>query len=430
MRRCKHLVLLFLMMVTLSAQAGESSRRAAPRSSRPRGVSEYVTPSPDFLNPDYDADQNAPDGYAEAPAPNYGRRREIARVYTMPERRERVRRVNYEDQEPATADEPIGSFNEGCVSCDEGCQSCDDGCGRQSGCSCCSGCNNNWSLQADALWLQPTVGSATQGQIIAPDGSVSDRLSVSNPQYQGGVRIQLSRPFDGRSRIEVLFSGLQQFSGAGTITPDPNGVGSLANSIFLQTPGITGNISGPISYQYGANFYNLELNQRMCLTRRRLNTSLLWGVRYLQWNDRLTLTGSEPLFGAVESVDKRAYNYTIGPQIGLAAGRQWSRLKVNADFKSGLLFNFYEQTYSNLNSTGTQGGFPAISPIARSKHRSGVAGVVDVFANASYQVTSNLAVRGGYQVLFIPGLAQSSESDDVNSYIFMHGPTVGVELIR
>ncbi|MBS0208376.1 MAG: hypothetical protein JSS27_05420 [Planctomycetes bacterium] len=440
MQRCKHLSLVLVALFCSGTLAAEpyrgqpirSRRSAKPVPTRATAARPAMPPIP------------APDDYADEgdqqPAisePSAGDRfikscldAEATAAQRQPNSR-RSRPTYYpttpvayeEETPPATPLETSGDVRDEYDPCPD--------CGPQG--IRCGDCDR-WVVQADAMWLQATFHSSTLAYTQDGTGAQVDSLRVNSPlSYQPSVRIRIARQINYRTTIEGIFYGAQQWSASGVLTPDPGG----ANSVFsrsLQTPGILGGLSGPASYNYGANFYNAELNQRVAIHDRLWTVSILSGVRYVQWNDRANLTAVDPVFGGVESVNARAYNYSIGPQLGLGFFRQWSRVRFNADFKGAMLFDWYTLQLSNTNSTGLQpGGIPAIRPINAHTRQSAVSGAVDLFANATYQVTSNIAVRGGYQLLYLPGMAMSQEQFGGftrHGSPFLHGPAIGLEWQR
>ena len=124
---------------------------------------------------------------------------------------------------------------------------------------------------------------------------------------------------------------------------------------------------------------------------------------------------------AIKEIDAHTHNHLVGSQIGGELRRDWERLHLGLEGKAGLFANIFEQRRSNLNSTGVQpGGFPEIVPVDDSEHDAGVAGVLDFSATLSYQLTRHLSARGGYQLLYVAGLAlcptNSVDSRTVETY--------------
>ena len=69
--------------------------------------------------------------------------------------------------------------------------------------------------------------------------------------------------------------------------------------------------------------------------------------------------------------------------------------------------NAFQQRRSNANSSGVQpGAFPAITPIDDANHGGSVACVIDFSFLLTYPLTPHLNARGGYQLLYLGGLAQ------------------------
>ena len=78
--------------------------------------------------------------------------------------------------------------------------------------------------------------------------------------------------------------------------------------------------------------------------------------------------------------------------------------------KAGMFANFVSERFSNLNSSGVTSGFPpGFLPITRGKVATEVAGVVDFSAIATYHINANFSFRGGYQLLYLAGVALASQ---------------------
>ncbi len=121
----------------------------------------------------------------------------------------------------------------------------------------------------------------------------------------------------------------------------------------------------------------------------------------------------------------------MGLQIGGDVRRDWNRFSLAATGKAGLYANFMQDTLSNLNSTnvGQLPGTGFVSMNSNSRH-TGVAGVFDFSAVASYRVTDHFTVRGGYQLLYATGLGLAPSQFagySHNGGVLLQGPTAGME---
>ncbi len=100
--------------------------------------------------------------------------------------------------------------------------------------------------------------------------------------------------------------------------------------------------------------------------------------------------------------------------------------------KLGLMANIIHLHESNLNSSGNLTGSPSgFFPYDVSATRTGLAGVLDFSAVASYQVRPNFVFRAGYQLLYVPGVALAPNQLDGLVHqdgLFLHGPTAGLEV--
>jgi hypothetical protein len=108
----------------------------------------------------------------------------------------------------------------------------------------------------------------------------------------------------------------------------------------------------------------------------------------------------------VSTFDLRAQNELFGLQLG-AESLLWSyadRLRVETAAKAGAYGNAASSgLFYQLQNRG------ATTPYEQHAYRGNVAFVGDVAISGSYQITHNLAVRGGYQLLWLSGVAIATE---------------------
>jgi hypothetical protein len=178
---------------------------------------------------------------------------------------------------------------------------------------------------------------------------------------------------------------------------------------------------------------NVEINR----TRHRegwgnWTWGTLFGLRYLNWSEQFTLSGYDAYYPAYENINIRTSNNLFGGQIGAMAQYNRNRFRLQMVGKSALMANVAYIHGSNLNSSGYQYGWPGgFQGYAGGGYAGNVAGILDFSAIATYQISPHCAIRGGYQLLYIPGLdlAPGQLDDTIHrGGVFLQGPIAGMEL--
>lgn len=308
---------------------------------------------------------------------------------------------------------------------------------------------SRWSIEADALWLQRSTGNfGSLGEtILAYPVTAVQQLNVGGFGMQPGMRLKATYRADDWMSWEAIYFGLQQWSSSGIIYGDPsryvdydNGP-LLATSPYTETDAVIGPFDSSMGYTYVSSLNNAELNQRMI--RVAANSwvfDTLVGFRFVEWNERFQLNSANypaASYNAVyyqESDHLSTHNTLLGAQLGYGLRRDWDRLSMQFNGKAALMANIIRQTYNNLNSTlylnnGYGGAYPGFIPYSLSNTTLGVSGVLDFSAIATFQVTPNFSLRGGYQVLYIPGLALAPSQLsgwNHNQGALLQGPSAGM----
>jgi len=179
-----------------------------------------------------------------------------------------------------------------------------------------------------------------------------------------------------------------------------------------------------------------ELNVRRHL---HPNVAVLAGFRYVQFReqwamrDDYTVT-SGLLVGVIQFADDTiARNELFGLQIGSESLLySFQRLRLEGGLKAGIFGNAASSTQTGWLSF--QNFHLAASEDAR---RGAVAFVGDINLSATVQLTRNIALRGGYQLLWLAGVSTASDqlaaldhdpyATKTNGSMFFAGATVGLE---
>jgi len=167
--------------------------------------------------------------------------------------------------------------------------------------------------------------------------------------------------------------------------------------------------------------------------RREVHPSIafLAGFRYVQFREKWELRQDAPL-GRPNNLDHVARNDLFGFQIGSEALLfSFNRLRFESAFKAGIFGNVA------TNSSFGAGSSEYISYRWDLYDRRGaLAFVGDVNVSAGWQLTRNVSVRGGYQLLWLTGVATATDQlkgfnyprdIETDGSTFFHGAMVGLE---
>jgi hypothetical protein len=206
------------------------------------------------------------------------------------------------------------------------------------------------------------------------------------------------------------------------------------NGAVMQYRDPLGNTNWPavISAHYRSELNSFELNGV-----RELNeiVSILGGVRYFGLNeDGLTISQRiiAPQVNPV-TCQQEAINDLVGFQLGTNVKLlRRSRLELDTILKAGIYAN---NAHNRVELTQTAG--PDFSSAASANH---TAFEGEIALDGKYRINDHLALHGGYQLMWIEGVALASDqiavSDpfhgtatvDVHGSPFYHGAFAGVEL--
>jgi hypothetical protein len=223
--------------------------------------------------------------------------------------------------------------------------------------------------------------------------------------------------------------------------PDVNFAVPVGRSYLNTTPNSSFNVGRdgmPTEFCYQSKLQTFELNLR----RRHSDFDLICGFRYVDFRESLSAEFDSG--GLLETETWGAdYNNLYGFQTGVEAVLWKScdgKLRLDSVGKAGIYYNRMTTHFETrfLNAFGT----PATSTAETSK----AAFLGELGVNAAYQINSHLALRAGYQILWLSGVATAGRQvpDTVtfdgaagrlidsnvngNSSILYHGANAGVEV--
>jgi hypothetical protein len=192
-------------------------------------------------------------------------------------------------------------------------------------------------------------------------------------------------------------------------------------------------VSSRFAVDYGSDLYSAEINlRRRCLGR----LDLLAGMRWVELREDFHVIGPNPLSPAPDvRYDTLTGNSMYGFQIG-AEAKVFDRcgpLRIDGFIKAGIYANDGHQ------ETSTRGNLGSVVTAAAGGDNTSFLGEAGL--SALYRLDDHLAVRGGYQVMWIEGVAlapdQLPHTDvtsspatatlDAHGGLFYHGVQVGLE---
>lgn len=273
----------------------------------------------------------------------------------------------------------------------------------------------DWSAAVDAFFLERSSGGSKPLGFTAynqasnlPPNLATDSLHSDDVDFplEAGVRLEVSRKFNDDITLTGIYWGLQQWSGGRTIYGDPVQDTVLAYSPYLQLPTLLRGLDNSLGYTDSSQIENVEVNAlfRINPSDPYWQVNWLWGARYVNFTDHLTLAGSDDLNSASEQVDYNTTNNLIGGQTGLLIVHGWSRYQWEAGLKVGLLANIYRQHGTDV-ASGPSGVPAGFTPSDITNSGSDLSALFEISIAARYRLTDNLFLRLGYQLYDITGLA-------------------------
>jgi len=183
--------------------------------------------------------------------------------------------------------------------------------------------------------------------------------------------------------------------------------------------------ASPVSV--GAN-YTSRLNSTELNWRRPSSESITWlaGFRWIELHEEFNVSTDIAIVPISIDTNTNVANHLYGGQIGVdvALWNRTSPLSVSGVIKGGVYGNFADNDVAVLIN-----GIPLGALGDDDSH---VAFAGDIGIAAAYPLTEHVALRGGYQLLWIDGVALADEQDsaevDTSGDVFYHGALVGLEL--
>ena len=306
------------------------------------------------------------------------------------------------------------------------------GCGSCATSSCCGNLwccdpSRDWTFRAGAIFLHRETPKYQP--LISDPAIPASGLNASDFRPGWGTGLDLSlvrhRLFQSDSDFELRFFDVDNFS-------DSQALRLNGNPLVIHTNPATFITGGrDVSSQYSVGLLNAEAN-----LRQRVAGNLTWlnGFRYLRLNERLNsqLINGPGVGDIVHSV--AADNDLFGVQTGLVLDLvSTCDCCVQLYGKAGVFVNDAGQHTSLTNFSAPATTFAVNGDSAQ------LAGLGEFGVTASRRLSNHVAIRGGYQVMGLYGVATaprqfasssflSGSGISNNDNVIFHGATLQLEL--
>ena len=218
-------------------------------------------------------------------------------------------------------------------------------------------------------------------------------LSASNLNFSmnAGERLGLRWENPAGLGLEVLYFGIDSWQSSANVASSAFvfGVGDLSIDDTIAVP-VTA-----AQFQYTSRLYSGEANLRYALNDWL--TPLL-GLRWVEFEDRYAASGTEAHYFGPFSNLVLGHNHLYGGQFGIDA-RLWGQenvFQIDVWTKAGLYCDAAAQNNDYLDT------HDSFSASASDTH---LAFLGEIGITGSWQITKHLALRGGYQVMWLTGVA-------------------------
>lgn len=294
---------------------------------------------------------------------------------------------------------------------------------------CCSDyfssdcCDPLWTATADALFLTRSK-PAPRGVLYdsATDAEVFN-FSDFDFDYQTGQRLRLLRRVGATSALSIEYFGIENLDAHASFGP--------GNYDFIAEADGGPNVTS-MDLGYETELHNVEVSLWGGMDRR---FSLFGGFRWLRLDDDFRIAGIQSPsdgnapFTGVYSGDNNLYGLQVGSNGMLL---EMGRLHLDGFAKAGIYYNDVDTRF--LAQSTSFGQFLAEDATGQT------AFIGELGLNLTFNVTSHIALRGGYQVLWLSGIATApgqlastsanagTTTVNATDSMFLHGANAGLEL--
>jgi hypothetical protein len=311
-----------------------------------------------------------------------------------------------------------------------------------------NGCPPSWYAKGEMMALYrdtteiPFATVGRQGPVMLGTGNF-------DTDFSAGVRAMVGKTLGDWYRLEGLYFGSYSWDDSAAVrNVDANTQGGTGNlfspfSAFGSPAGVVGlDYNNFASLRFNSTLNNGEINLRRRILMRpgSYEASCLFGGRYMRIGEDFDYLTQSTVPGPNTTSNEVAIetdNSMIGLQVGLLSQvlvqpKCW----VDFEMKGGIFSNRAEldRTYT----VSTNGGAAAIYTGADQCDRTSFVG--DLSLQVNYQFAPSWTVFGGYNAIWVTGLANAAEnfttdvsvltlgpaSIDHDGVTVYHGPNIGI----
>ncbi|MGI8977687.1 MAG: hypothetical protein ACR2FY_00530 [Pirellulaceae bacterium] len=290
----------------------------------------------------------------------------------------------------------------------------------QAVCDCDDGCDPEWTFRIGAVIMKRSDPNTLP--IFSDFGGGATLVDAADYrfEYRGGIDFGAIRDLNDDWAVDFRYFAIDSWT--------------ASQSSTLSAGGSILNIASPVVFfgfpttdsTYGSNLYSTEIN-----LRRKLGwLQPFVGYRYVELNEDLNfLINPAPLLYN-EAADNRMHGFQFGAEANV-----WNNggsFRLDSWVKAGIYYDLIR----HHSAFEFPAGNPLLPPVNQRDNNTAFLG--EIGAVGVYQLTDTISIRGGYQLLWLDGVALASEQvptsnfftdtdADVHGDVFFHGALVGVE---
>jgi hypothetical protein len=295
-----------------------------------------------------------------------------------------------------------------------------------------NGCPPAWYAKAEMMALYRDT-SEFDFATLGPEGPVALGTGNFETDFSAGVRALVGKTLGDWYRIEGLYFGSYSWDDTVAVrnldANDQSGVGNLYSpfSAFGDPAGVVGlDYNNFASLRFSSTLNNGEINLRRRILMRPgdYEASFLIGGRYLDIGEEFEYLTQSSVPGPATTTNQVAIgtdNSLIGVQVGLLSQflvqpKCW----IDFEMKGGIFANraSLDRTYA----VSTGGGAAAVFAGVDERDRTSFVG--DLSLQVNYQFAPSWTVYGGYNAMWVTGIAQGAENFNADIDMLMLGPTI------
>ncbi len=280
-------------------------------------------------------------------------------------------------------------------------------------------CRPLWSVNAGAVFLLRATPHRSPIVEDSASGTTLLNSNFFNFNVAAGADVQVVRRIDrtcALDALEVRYFGVQSWQAStvfdtGAAWQFPNSAGDSPAAEFDSV--------------YRSQLYSVEANAHHNIP----SSGLTWlaGARWLQLNDQLNNVATN---GGVTDYRTTTQNNLYGAQIGL----------IVRALTDDAPFSLSWTSKAGVYGSATRNYWSADSAFLSGDSQGQLAFVGDVNVNAAVALSDHISLQGGYQLLWIEGVAiagdqfavmqESTTQNGINSAggAFFHGATAGINV--